>query len=208
MVVLQQYRASWTRLYEGDPPLENEAPKDFYENTQYTCAGPIPWFPCVKSSVSSQGPSSSLQCASTSHESHTPVLVPSPNSSPPLPHVSQDAGSSDGLLEQYLEQDHFKVSLTIPSACIGNLNPGYKEYLLSPSKKRLRVIFILVPQYELDSNPTLSATVSLEEIDLAAMIAIQQELPTCVVKNTSKEAHDGKVWCFLSSWVSLYLISL
>jgi hypothetical protein len=208
------------------------SPVNLLHNQQYTCHKPIPWL----AAALQDGPESSNSISdlpskpevgdpttishpedgpSTTAATHLNIPQPWPerpaspaNSVPPLPcGPSMEEEPVEAGLDNLFRSSSCQLECVSPFTKIkGGCFPGFREYLTRPSKKCLRVVFPIIPQYNI-FNKNFKSTPYINSMDISYddADAIYQVEPQCLyAADDQGDCPEGQVRYFCSSWVSGY----
>lgn len=209
---LRYYTQAWISLYHSEPMLQDDGPVDFLNDLRYTCSKLVPWRPAVEARFSALVPE-----ASTSNP--PPQRLPAPASPFPIgpaptfnPFPQPAYNKPSEILLGQLKAASFDAIYESPYPRIkGGFFPGFPKYIDNSAKKmRLRVVFLLIPQYRIvDRDKKPAADVSTVEISDADFKAISLHEPDCLYEAADQsKCARGKTRYFCSSWVRLFSFSL
>jgi hypothetical protein len=232
--VLERYQQAWRSIYETDPPLDSDGgPVNFLHNPQYTCRHPIPWLdtalkdgpavqpqPPAKREVRSAtppgsdfqpvaGPSTFTTVEEDIQTGASPIdPLPSSPRAPSTPDVPPTEDQpAETVLDRLLKNSPCHIeSVSAFTLIKGGLFPGYREYLVRPNKKCLRVVFPIIPQYRI-LNKTQKSTPYISSMDISVDDAdvICQVDPECLyAADDQGNCAEGQFRYFCSSWVCGY----
>ncbi len=149
--VLDRYKIAWTTLYNSPPLLDDGAPVNFLRNPEFTVSTHIPWFDQANFPPEKLHPRSSTipppqTGPSTIH--HPQLEDPQPSTSDLLFSLSAPTFPRSSI-NDVLVSGKIKITLEGPfPRIIGGLNEGLTEYSKYQEKPRIRVIFILDPNFK------------------------------------------------------------
>jgi len=178
--VLERYKVAWTAIHHSLPPLDDGAPVNFLRNPQYTVSNYIPWFDQAK---------------------FPPENTQPPSTSPSSPSNIQLS------VRDVLVSAKTNIVLQGRFPCIrGGLNQGFTDYLTNPEKPLIRVIFILDPNFKVNTKgpDAYCSTIVTHPNDAQA---VMQEMEGCMsLSKDQKGCKYPQKRYFCMSWVCIYML--
>jgi hypothetical protein len=137
---------------------------------------------------------------------HSPLFIPNPlrDSSPPPPTPADPLSSNPTMKDiLYLQDCSFDIIAGTGYPRIHNLFPNLNQYL-QRQKETLKAYFILIPEYEYDSDLDGSCYCSMEEIEYGDFEEIKSisERHILQIGEIKVEGKKCRVKCFYNAWVS------
>lgn len=183
--IIARYKEAWKELYDSQPPMVDSFPKRFIADPNYQPEVDIPWF-------------------KQDHYQHLSETVGDAQNACKSISSSLDQSTTLGPLMQHLKEDIFELDMSYPNPGIkGGLLDGFAAHLKSPISEKLRVVFIIVPEYRLKKGYRENSAFSVASIGKEDHKKIYQACQNAIQKDKDqKGCKPGQIRCFMNGWVT------